>query len=174
MVVAAHEDTTKLANLNHIFHSLHHFTHLACKIVTFTGSFILIGGVSIAIINIISTLLNMIFDYRLPMICTISYGEKLKNRIATFGRVRQQLGEITALGLEVLVVADIMETLTQDADKFSWESLGKIILISCVRTLLAFMLGREIKEIEEKIEGHAHEIIGRKLHGLAKEPPETK
>jgi hypothetical protein len=34
----------------------------------------------------------------------------------------------------------------------SWEDLGKIIVIACLRTLLSLMLGREIKEIEEKIE----------------------
>ena len=48
---------------------------------------------------------------------------------ATFGRVRQQLGEITALGLEILVVADVMESLTQTTENFSWDTLGKMVII---------------------------------------------
>ena len=34
-----------------------------------------------------------------------------KSKSANFNRVRLQLGEITALGLEILVVSDIMEVL---------------------------------------------------------------
>jgi hypothetical protein len=68
------------------------------------------------------------------------------------------VGEITALGLEILVVADIMETLTKlTVEEYSWDTLGKISAIACFRTVLAFMLGREVKEIEEKItEDHDH------------------
>lgn len=54
----------------------------------------------------------------------------------------------------MLVVSDVLETLTLDSGEYSWDSLGKIVLIAAVRTALAFFLGRELSEIEEKIEGH--------------------
>ena len=137
----------------HLQHHLQHFTHLACQIVTLAVTVILVGGVLLGVINIIQTLINLATDSKLRMLCSISYKEKTKPRLASFGRVRQQLGEITALGLEVLIVADILETLIIPASQFDWHSLGKIIAIAVVRTVLAVMLGREIKEIEEKIEG---------------------
>ena len=70
--------------------------------------------------------------------------------IAKFNEVRQQLGEITALGLEILVVADVMETLLMDVEDFTFQNLGKIGAIALFRTVLAYALSREVKEIEEK------------------------
>lgn len=61
------------------------------------------------------------------------------------------------------MVADILETLTKSAHEFSWDALGKIIVIACFRSLLAVLLGREIKEIDEKIEemdmAHTQEMM---------------
>ena len=74
-------------------------------------------------------------------------GEKVE---ATFGRVRQQLGEITALGLEILVVADILESLTKDVSDFSWNSLGKMAVMAVFRTSLAMALAKEVSEIKEE------------------------
>ena len=74
-------------------------------------------------------------------------GEKVE---ATFGRVRQQLGEITALGLEILVVADILESLTKDVSDFSWNSLGKMAAMAVFRTSLAMALAKEVSEIKEE------------------------
>ena len=84
------------------------------------------------------------------MILEIEYlngGEKIE---ATFGRVRQQLGEITALGLEILVVADILESLTKDVSDFSWNSLGKMAVMAVFRTSLAMALAKEVSEIKEE------------------------
>lgn len=141
-------------SLTDFFHLMNHLTHLSCKLVTCAGTLILVKAVVLALINILSTFLNAIFGMELSMFSAVTYGSNRHSRkaVATFGRVRQQLGEITALGLEVLVVADILETLTKSAHEYSWDALGKIIVIACFRSLLAIMLGREIKEIDEKIE----------------------
>lgn len=40
-----------------------------------------------------------------------------RSKSANFNRVRLQLGEITALGLEILVVSDIMEVLQTANDR---------------------------------------------------------
>ena len=136
-----------------LFHQIDHLTHLSCKLVSTIGILILVTAVLLALVNIKLMFLNTIFGFEFKM-SSLSYGGKpsRSRKVVTFGRIRQQLGEITALGLEVLVVSDILETLTKPVNKFSWEDLGKIIVIACLRTLLSIMLGKEIKEIEEKIE----------------------
>jgi len=49
-----------------------------------------------------------------------------------------------------------MESLAQNAEDFSWNALGKMAAIAVFRTGLAIALGKEIKEIEEKITEERH------------------
>lgn len=134
-----------------LFHGLRHLTHFGVKTVSALGTLILLFGVLIAAFNIAVSRINAGFGTNLPLITT---GLESKHKTASFYFLRKQLGEITALGLEVLVVADVLETLTKEAGQYSWDDLGKLILISLVRTLLAFMLGRELHEIDEKLHVH--------------------
>lgn len=102
------------------------------------------------------------------MLLTASEGKKKK---ATFNRVRLQLGEITALGLEILVVSDIMETLTKlDTNDFTFRALGKIGAVAFFRTILAYTLGYEVKEIQREIHQSAEEerkeMQAVRMHGL--------
>ena len=69
------------------------------------------------------------------------------------------MGEITALGLEILVVSDVLETLTKNVDEYSFETLAKIGAVAMFRTILAYMLGRETREIEEQLEKDENEIV---------------
>jgi uncharacterized membrane protein len=81
-----------------------------------------------------------------------TYCSEKKDDPANFNRVRLQLGEVTALGLEILVVSDIMETLTKlDTNEYSFRSLGKIGSVALFRTILAYALGREVKEIQKDV-----------------------
>ena len=111
--------TVLLAHIDHV-------THLAWKLVSLIGTLILIIAVLLGLINILLTSINTVTSLELPMISTLSYGSKpsTSKKVATFGRVRQQLGEMTALGLEVLVISDVLETLTKPVNQFSWDELG--------------------------------------------------
>jgi uncharacterized membrane protein len=103
-----------------LFQIIDHLTHLSCKLVSTIGTLILIIAVLLALINIKLMFINSIFGFELKMITSLSYGGTPSNsrKIATFGRVRQQLGEVTALGLEILIVSDILETLTKPVNQF--------------------------------------------------------
>ena len=140
-----------LAHHHGVFEIVHHMTHFGVKAVSALGTLILLAGVLIAAFNIAVSRINAGFGTKVALIKT---GFHFKHSIASFYFIRKQLGEITALGLEVLVVADVLETLTKEAGSYSWDDLGKLIVISLVRTLLAFMLGRELNEIDEKMHVH--------------------
>lgn len=58
-----------------------------------------------------------------------------------FREVRQRLGRGILLGLEFLIAADIMLTVTVD---LSFEKVGVLILIVLVRTFLSFTLEVEL------------------------------
>jgi len=157
-IQAANMTSTVCKNHHHAHHHNHgvfeivrHMTHYGVKVVSTLGTLILLFGVLVAAVNIAVSRINSGFGTKVPLIKT---GFHFTHSVASFYFLRKQLGEITALGLEVLVVADVLETLTKEAGSYSWDDLGKLIVISLVRTLLAFMLGRELNEIDEKMHVH--------------------
>ena len=60
---------------------------------------------------------------------------------AAYTRARQLIGRSILLGLEILIVADIVQTITIDASLESAATLGLIVL---VRTFLSFSLEIEL------------------------------
>lgn len=61
-----------------------------------------------------------------------------------FERYRANLGRGILLGLELLVAADIIATVTAP---LSWESLGLLGLLIIIRTFLSFSLETEIEGV---------------------------
>ena len=154
--------------INDTSSALKSFVHDSEELIGLLGALIMIVGVVIAIFNSARAIYNDVSGSKLPMI--LGFTGK-KSHTATFSRVRLQLGIITALGLEVLVVSDVLETVVKSADEFTFEALGKIGVIAVFRTGLAFMLGREVKEIKEEVEEEEeggedkhHVVEGAKKH----------
>jgi uncharacterized membrane protein len=63
---------------------------------------------------------------------------------AAYDRARQMVGRSILLGLEILIIADIVQTITIDATLESAATLGLIVL---VRTFLSFSLEIELEGI---------------------------
>ena len=110
--------------------------HVSEELISILGSLIMIIGVLIAVINSVRAIYNDVTGSKLPMI--LGFTGK-RSHAATFSRVRLQLGIITALGLEVLVVADVLETVVKSADEFTFEALGKIGVIAIFRTGIPYL-----------------------------------
>jgi uncharacterized membrane protein len=65
------------------------------------------------------------------------------DRRAAYERARQDVGRAILLGLEILIIADIVQTITVDQTFDSALTLGLIVL---VRTFLSFSLEIELEE----------------------------
>ena len=63
---------------------------------------------------------------------------------AAYQRARQQMGHAILLGLEVLIIADIVRTITVEP---TLESAGILALIVLVRTFLSFSLEIELEGV---------------------------
>ncbi|MDJ0588856.1 MAG: DUF1622 domain-containing protein [Pleurocapsa sp. MO_226.B13] len=68
------------------------------------------------------------------------------DREAKLNKVRLDLGVALALSLEFLLAADIVATAVSP----SWDALGKLAVISAIRTFLNFFLEKEVKDLEEE------------------------
>jgi uncharacterized membrane protein len=64
--------------------------------------------------------------------------------MAAYARVRERVGRSILVGLEILIIADIVETITIDPTLESAAVLGLIVL---VRTFLSFSLEIELEGI---------------------------
>jgi uncharacterized membrane protein len=103
------------------------------------------------------TAYNIIFDGNLQMVGRFTFSKRmslsgLKGNTCTLGRVRLQIGDYTALGLEVLVIADVLETLTKGTTSYTFEELGKLFAVATFRTLLAYFLGKEVDEARYRLD----------------------
>ncbi len=65
-------------------------------------------------------------------------------RRAAFGALRNNIGRAILLGLEILIIADIVKTVTLDPSIESAVTLGVIVL---VRTFLSFSLEIELEGV---------------------------
>ena len=65
-------------------------------------------------------------------------------RVAVYEQARQDVGRSILLGLEILIIADIVQTITIDPTLESAATLGLIVL---VRTFLSFSLEIELEGV---------------------------
>ena len=70
-----------------------------------------------------------------------AYEMTLKRGVDAFGDLRKNLGRVILLGLEVLIIADIIRTIVVDQ---SLESVGVLGIIVVIRVVLSFSLEVEI------------------------------
>jgi uncharacterized membrane protein len=78
------------------------------------------------------------------------------DRASVYSRVRRDIGRSILLGLEILIIADIVQTITIDPTLESAAALGIIVL---VRTFLSFSLEIELEGVPPWRRGR-HEAEG--------------
>lgn len=119
------------------------------QVIAFLGGFVFVFAALLTTANLVLTLLNASFracqfQQLLPFDRSVGSGP------ATITRVRLQLSQLIALGLEILLVGDIVETLVRSTEEYSFESLFKLAIVATIRTTLSYFLGLETREILER------------------------
>ncbi len=103
-----------------------------CFLSDLVGGTCLLIGVILFVLNMLFVLINLVGGVSLPMWCA-GAGPGIKG-VASFNRVRHQLGTWIAVGLQILIVADILETLSADnVEKYEWSVIGKFSAIAAFR-----------------------------------------
>jgi uncharacterized membrane protein len=67
--------------------------------------------------------------------------ELLRHEPSTYSKLRERLGQVILLGLEVLIVGDIIRTIAVEP---TLESVGVLAIIVLIRIVLSFSLEVEI------------------------------
>lgn len=100
-----------------------HFVVAAARVVEFTGVVVLLVG---------------------ALIATLAFARRLVRRVSlqdAYHALRADLGRAILLGLEFLVIADIIGTVAIEP---TLQNLGVLAVIVAIRTLLSFALELEV------------------------------
>ena len=103
---------------------VHAYIEILAKLLEIVGVAIILGGVVLASIRFITA------------------GMTSRDWRTSYERYRANLGRGILLGLELLVGADIIGTITAP---LSWTSVGLLAVIVLIRTFLSFSLETEIE-----------------------------
>lgn len=102
--------------------NLRHYIEFTAKIIESAGVIIIAGG-------------SLFFLFRFLLFL-------LRNQEASYTKLRHDLGKAILLGLEILVAADIIATVSTEPTMSSVLVLGVVVLI---RTFLSFSLQAELE-----------------------------
>jgi uncharacterized membrane protein len=90
----------------------------------------------------------------------------LSNSPVSLSVVRVQFAKAVILSLEVLVAADVIDTLAKPVEAQTFTQLGLISLIVVIRTVLSLHLGHELHSIKVAHGGHmSHHETEPLTHG---------
>jgi len=103
---------------------VHAFAELLARLIELVGVVIIIGGGAIA------------------TAAYLRYGFRTADWRSAYEQYRSNLGRAILLGLELLVAADIISTITAP---LTFESVGLLAAIVSIRTFLSFSLETEIE-----------------------------
>lgn len=119
--------------------------------LTVLGGGVLAGVALLAFVNFALTLANSLTQ-KPTFRMVVPFDRNVGSGPATVTRVRLQLAQLLALGLELLIISDLVETLVKSSSEYTFDNLYKLAVIASVRTVLSFCLGLETKEIVERAE----------------------
>mmetsp|Transcript_21724 Transcript_21724/g.28114 ORF Transcript_21724/g.28114 Transcript_21724/m.28114 type:complete len:188 (-) Transcript_21724:1154-1717(-) len=103
----------------------------------------LLGTINFVLSTVNATARRNVFEQFMPLDFDIGAGP------ATLTKVRLQLAQMIALGLGILLIGDVLETLVKSTSEYDYDSLYKLAIVAAIRSGLSFFLSLETEEIYE-------------------------
>lgn len=123
--------------------------------INFVGSWILLFGVGVALLNFGFLVVQHFTGYRFKkMFFALTQPDASR---LSLDHIKLELSRIVAFSLLILVAADVLETLLKPMHDLTMEDLYKMALVGAIRTTLAFFLGKEMEEIMHHIAHADHD-----------------
>ena len=156
--------------INHISHSpiqsmihvLESLFELSAEVINAVGGLVLLMSTLTAILH---SLQSFLYDNCNDNVLSNSFVKKLLKfednhsppkfwfgkGTCTIDNIRLRLGSGITFALELLVAADVIDTLTKPVNLYQMETLQKIAVVVAIRTALSYFLNKEIEELEHKV-----------------------
>ena len=130
-------------------HGKHEMSHAArlLECVNAFGTCILLFTCGVALVNSALLLLSHALDKRQKMWLALTQ----PRATVTLDRIKLELGRGIAFALEMLVAADVIETLCTPVHQLGIEEIYKMLLVGAIRTGLAFFLAKELNHVAAEV-----------------------
>lgn len=125
------------------------------RIVLMAAGCILCLGVLLTVLNTTLFFVNKLFKTRIQTVMDFwpTPGP------VQLTRVKLQLGYTVSVALQLLLAADVLDTLVKPSHSFSIVELLKLGMIASIRTTLAYFLNKEVEECEHELENSEHDNV---------------
>ncbi|KAJ1639100.1 hypothetical protein T492DRAFT_938903 [Pavlovales sp. CCMP2436] len=125
------------------------YVHVAAEATNVVGALLLGLAVALFVLNacvlLLCTLVGLKGRLFFPLDATL-HGAELS--LAT---ARIALGTLVCCALQLLIVADVLDTLGNPLDQLAFETLGKLVLVIIVREGLAFCMAAEVTHLRHEL-----------------------
>lgn len=129
----------------------HQFIKLSIFATNALGAALLISAVALTAFNLCVLLLCTLVGVRGRLFCPLD--GRLHGGELSLATIRIALGAIVCFALQLLVVADVLETMLEHP---SFAMLGKLLLIVVIREGLAYVMTVEIAHVAHEVAHVAH------------------
>ena len=127
----------------------HHFFEPGVRLTLTAAGLVLCLGVLLTSINTFLFFVNKLTGKKFRMV--MDFFPCDGRQPVQLTRVKLQLGYTASVALQMLVIADILDSLVKPAFAFTLIELCKLGSIVGIRTALAFFLNAETREAEEEV-----------------------
>mmetsp|Transcript_15614 Transcript_15614/g.45649 ORF Transcript_15614/g.45649 Transcript_15614/m.45649 type:complete len:170 (+) Transcript_15614:143-652(+) len=133
----------------------HEFIHGGVNMTNMAGAILLLVAVILTIVNTAALLVATLTGARARLICP--FDRHLDGGELNLTTVRITLGTLVSFALQLLVVADVLDTLAVPVDQLELQMLYKLGLVVVVREVLAYMTNLEVTHLQHELhDAHGH------------------
>lgn len=125
------------------------------RIVLMAAGCILCLGVLLTVLNTTLFFVNKLFKTRIQTVMDFWPNPGP----VQLTRVKLQLGYTVSVALQLLLAADVLDTLVKPSHSFSIVELLKLGMIASIRTTLAYFLNKEVEECESELENSEQDNV---------------
>ncbi|KAG8459178.1 hypothetical protein KFE25_005689 [Diacronema lutheri] len=118
-----------------------------------TGAALLIAAVALAVLNLVMLLLCTLIGVRGRLFFPLD--SRLHGGELSLITVRISLGALVCCALQLLVVADILDTMGHPVERLAFETLGKLLFVVIIREGLAYVTAAELGHLRQEQEQRA-------------------
>ena len=147
--MVAMKTTHSVSAISGIVHKLESIFEVSAELINSVGGVILVGVTLISILHTVQYFLYELIGSEKHQKFWIGKG------ICTLDNIRLRLGSGITFALELLVSADVIDTLTKPAHLYKIETLYKIGIVVAIRTALSYFLNKEIEELQHKVKSQS-------------------
>jgi uncharacterized membrane protein len=133
----------------------HDFIEGGVFLTNLTGAILLVFAVVVAVLNLLRLGFSTVTGYAFGLIAP--FDPTMHGGPLTLNIIRTRLGVVVCCALQLLVVADVLDTMGKPLEDVQFYTLGKLLLVVVMREGLAFVMAAEV--------GHLRHENGHCVHG---------